>query len=46
LFREYLLEPYNNKYFSYEKIFTSTFELPEVLFVIRMLEVLLKIHLL
>ena len=34
LFREYLLEPYNNKYFSYEKIFTSTFELPEVLFVI------------
>ena len=34
LFREYLRDPYDNKYFSYEKIFTSTFELPEVLFII------------
>ena len=34
LFREYLPDPYDNKYFSYEKLFTSTFEMPEVLFVI------------
>ena len=34
LFREYLKDPYDNKYFSYEKIFSSTFELPEVLFII------------
>ena len=34
LFREYLPDPYDNKYFSYEKIFSSTFELPEVMFII------------
>ena len=34
LFREYLKDPYDNKYFSYEKIFSSTFELPEVMFII------------
>ena len=34
LFREYLPDPYDNKYFNFEKIFTSTFELPEVLFII------------
>ena len=34
LFREYLPEPYDNKYFSYEKIFSSNFELPEVMFII------------
>ena len=34
LFREYLPDPYYNKYFSYEKIFSSSFELPEVMFVI------------
>ena len=34
MFREYVQEPYDNKYFNYEKIFTSTFELPEVLFII------------
>ena len=34
LFREYVKDPYDNKYFSYEKIFTSTFELPEVMFII------------
>ena len=33
-FREYVPDPYDNKYFSLEKIFTSTFELPEVLFII------------
>jgi hypothetical protein len=34
IFREYLPDPYDNKYFNFEKIFTSTFELPEVLFII------------
>ena len=34
IFREYVQEPYDNKYFSFEKIFTSTFELPEVMFII------------
>ena len=34
IFREYLQEPYDNKYFSFEKIFTSNFELPEVMFII------------
>ena len=34
LFREFLPEPYDNKYFSVEKLFTSTLELPEVLFII------------
>ena len=34
LFREYLPDPYDNKYFSYENIFSSNFELPEVLFII------------
>ena len=34
VFREYVQEPYDNKYFSYEKIFTSTYELPEVMFII------------
>ena len=33
-FREYVPDPYDNKYFSFEKIFTSSFELPEVLFII------------
>ena len=33
-FREYVPDPYDNKYFSFEKLFTSTFELPEVLFII------------
>ena len=34
LFREYVQDPYDNKYFSFEKIFTTTFELPEVMFII------------
>ena len=34
LYREFLPEPYDNKYFSIEKLLTSTLELPEVLFVI------------
>ena len=34
LFREFLPEPYDNKYFSVEKLLTSTLDLPEVLFVI------------
>ena len=34
MFREFLPDPYDNKYFNFEKIFTSTFELPEVLFII------------
>ena len=34
IFREYVQEPYDNKYFNFEKIFTSTFELPEVMFII------------
>ena len=34
VFREYVQDPYDNKYFSYEKIFTSTYELPEVMFII------------
>ena len=34
LFREYLPEPYDNKYFSYENLLTSSFELPEVIFII------------
>ena len=34
VFREYVQDPYDNKYFSFEKIFTSTFELPEVMFII------------
>ena len=34
LFREFLPEPYDNKYFSVEKLLTSTLELPEVLFII------------
>ena len=34
LYREFLPEPYDNKYFSVEKLLTSTLELPEVLFVI------------
>ena len=34
VFREYLPEPYDNKYFSVEKLLTSTLELPEILFII------------
>ena len=34
LFREFLSEPYDNKYFNVEKLLTSTLELPEVLFII------------
>ena len=34
IFREFLPEPYDNKYFSVEKLLTSTLELPEVLFII------------
>ena len=34
LFREFLPEPYDNKYFSVEKLLTSTLELPEILFII------------
>ena len=34
LFREFLPEPYDNKYFSVEKLMTSTLDLPEVLFII------------
>ena len=34
LFREFLPDPYDNKYFSVEKLLTSTLDLPEVLFVI------------
>ena len=34
IFREYVPDPYDNKYFSMEKLFTSTYELPEVMFII------------
>ena len=34
IFREYVPDPYDNKYFSMEKLFVSTYELPEVMFII------------
>ena len=40
VFREFLPEPYDNKYFNMEKLLTSTLEIPELLFIIPFDEII------